>query len=222
MSFFGILLFFGWLGLSANAQAATMCTPAITIQETKETSIKLKVTCSSLKNTKAKIQILVSNNDTDSDSSKSATVKLGKKGTANLKISGLDSATNYSFKAKVKKSSKSIYSTYSSSVSTLTKGSDYEPIIDKINGITEDSAKLKVYCDDLENKTVNVQVAYKKKTSWSTKTFSLTLDDDGEGSLTMDDLQSDTLYSFKIRIKKDGSSSYSVYSPIKTAKTDED
>ncbi|MFZ2192999.1 MAG: hypothetical protein WAV31_02045, partial [Candidatus Moraniibacteriota bacterium] len=99
---------------------------------------------------------------------------------------------------------------------------DYDPVIDKINGITEDSAKLKISCDDLENKVVDVQVAYKKKTSWSTKTFSFTLDDDGEGSLSMDNLKSDTLYSFKIRIKKDGSSSYSVYSPIKTATTDED
>ena len=221
-SFFSMMLFVGLLGLSDSAQAASTCTPVVNVQETKETFVKLKVTCLNLKNTKAKIKILVSNDDTDSDSYKSATATLGKNGSVNLKISGLDSATNYNFKVKVKKASSSIYSSYSGSVSTTTEGSDYDPVIDKINGITEDSAKLKISCDDLENKTVDVQVAYKKKTSWSTKNFSLTLDDDGEGSITMDDLKSDTLYSLKIRIRKEGNSSYSVYSPIKTVTTDED
>ena len=134
----------------------------------------------------------------------------------------LDSATDYSFKVKVKKSSSKKYSSYSSSVSATTKGSDYEPAIDKINGITDDSVKLNISCDDLDKEAVDVQVAYKKKSSWSTKTFSLTLDDDGEGSLTMDDLKSDTLYSFKIKIKKDNDSAYSTYSSTKTATTDED
>jgi len=217
-----MILFFGLICIPSSVHAASPCTPVVKVQETKETSVKLKVTCSSLKNIKVKIKILVSNDDTDSDSYKSATVTLGKKGSVSLKVSGLDSATSYSFKVKAKKSSSSSYSSYSSSISAETKGSDYDPAIDKINGITDDSVKLNISCDDLESETVDVQVAYKKKSSWSTKTFSLTLDDDGEGSITMDDLKSDTSYTFKIKIKKNDDSTYSTYSSAKIATTDED
>ncbi len=220
-----IPIFFGWLSLPQKTYAADSCTPVIKIQETKETYVKLKVTCSELKSTKVSIKILVSNDDNDSDSYKKATATLGKKGSVSLKIKGLDSSTNYSFKVKIKKSSGKSYSSYSSSVSATTKGgSDYEPEIDKINGITEDSVKLNISCDDLEDEKVDVQVAYKKKNSWSKKTISLTLDDDGEGSFTLDGLKSDTSYSFKIRIKKDdeSDSKYSAYSSVKTATTDED
>jgi len=221
-SFFGIILFFGWLGLPNNAHAASICTPAIKVQEIKETSVKLKATCLSLKKTKVSMRILVNNDDDDSDFYKTVKATLGKSGSASLKIGGLDSATSYSFKVKVKKSSGSSYSPYSSSVSATTKGSDYEPEIKKINGITDDSVKLNISCDDLENKVVDVQVAYNKKSSWSTKTFSLTLDDDGEGSIIMNGLKSDTSYTFKIKIKKDDHSTYSAYSSVKTATTDED
>lgn len=221
-SFLGMLVLFGSLSAPSKSHAASTCTPVVKVQETKEASVKLKITCSGLAKTKVQIKILVNNDDEDSDSYKTAKATLGKLGSASLKISGLDSATNYSFKVKVKKVSKGSYSSYSSSVSTTTKGSDYEPVIDKINGITDDSVKLNISCDDLENETVDVQVAYKKKSSWSTKTFSLTLDDDGEGSVTLDSLKSDTSYTFKIKIKKDDDSSYSVYSSDKTVTTDED
>lgn len=221
-SLLGTFIVFGGLGMAGKAQAAETCTPTVKVQETKETSVKLKVTCSNLKNTKASIKILVSNEDTDSDSNKTAKATLGKNGSVSLKINGLDSSTKYSFKVKVKKSSDSSYSSYSSSVSTTTKGSDYEPTIEKINGITEDSAKIKISCDDLEDEATKVQVAYKKKSSWSTKTFDLTLDSDAEGSVTIDGLKSGTEYSFKVRIKKDDGDNYSAYSSEKKATTDED
>ena len=219
---FVLIILSGLLYAIPKANAANICTPTVKISETKETSVKLKITCSNLKKEKVKMKILVNNDDEDSDSYKKATATLGKNGSVKLKISGLDSATSYSFKVKVKKSSSSSYSSYSSSVSTTTKGSDYEPAIDKINGITDDSVKLNISCEDLEDEAVNVTVAYKKKSSWSTKTFSLTLDDDGEGSITMDDLKSDTAYTFKIKIKKNDDSSYSAYSATETATTDED
>ncbi|MFZ2193886.1 MAG: hypothetical protein WAV31_06620, partial [Candidatus Moraniibacteriota bacterium] len=76
-SFFSLMLFFGWLSIPYGAHAASTCTPSIKVQETKETSVKLKITCSSLAKTKVKIKILVSNDDTDSDSYKSATATLG-------------------------------------------------------------------------------------------------------------------------------------------------
>jgi hypothetical protein len=222
VSFFGVMLFVGCLGLSNNAHAASTCTPTIKVQETKETSVKLKATCLGLKKTKVSMRILVNNDDDDSDFYKTVNATLGKSGSVSLKIGGLDSATSYSFKVKIKKASSSLYSSYSSSVSTTTKGSDYQPEIKKINGITDDSVKLNISCDDLESKMVDVQVAYQKKSSWSTKTFSLTLDDDGEGSITMNGLKSDTLYTFKIKIKKNDHSTYSTYSSIKTVTTDED
>ena len=213
----------GCLGFfSSKAQAAETCTPTVKVQDESETSVKLKVTCSELKKTKVSMKILVTNEDSDKDSNKKATATLGKSGSVSLKISGLDSATKYSFKVKVKKSSSDSYSSYSSSVSATTEGSDYEPKIDKINGISEDSVKLNISCDDLESKAVNVQVAYKKKSSWSSKTFSLTLDDDGEGSFTLDGLKSGTEYSFNVKIKKDDDDSYSAYSSVETATTDED
>lgn len=220
-----LLILSGWTAFSPKAYAADSCTPTVKVSETKETSVKLKITCASLKNTKVKMKVLVSNDDTDADSYKTAAATLGKNGSVKLNITGLDPTTSYSFKVKMKKASSSSYSSYSSNVSATTEGgSDYEPEIKKINGITEDSVKLNISCDDLENESVDVQVAYKKKSSWSTDTFTLTLDSDGEGSFTVDDLKSDTLYSFKIKIKKssEDDSEYSAYSSIETATTDED
>lgn len=205
---------------AATTSAAT-CTPTVSAQKIKENSVTLKVTCAALKSTKVTVKMTLENNDDDdSTSNKTATVKLSKAGVANIKIVGLDAATSYSAKVKVKKSSGS-YSVSSSSIDFSTKGSDYSPEIDTIKSITESSAKLNIVCDDLDKDAVNVQVAYKKKTSWSTKTFDLTLDSDGEGSVTLDGLKSDTAYSFKIRIKKSGESNYSAYSAIKTAATED-
>ena len=215
------MVLFGCQGFAKEADAAIDCVPTMKITDTGETSVKLKITCLGLEKTKVRMKILVSNDDTEKDSYKKAVATLGKDGSVTLKISGLDSATNYTFKVKLKKYAGHAYSSYSSGANTTTKGSDYEPEIKKINGITEDSVRLNIACDDLENDDVTVQVAYKKKTSWSTETFSLTLDDDGEGRITMDDLKSDTAYSFKIRIKKSDDSSYSAYSSIETATTDD-
>ena len=207
----------------AVTDTSDRCTPVIKEQKVKETSVTLKLTCSTLKKTKATVKIEVENNDdSDSTSTQTVTATLSKTGTASIKVSGLDAATSYSVKAKVKKSSKGTYGSYSSAIDTETKGSDYEPTIDAIKSITESSAKLAIICDDLESDSVNVQVAYKKKTSWSKKDYALTLDGDGEGSVTIDGLKSDTAYSFKIRIKKATESTYSAYSSIKTATTDED
>lgn len=208
---------------ATTESVSTSCTPVIKEQKIKETSVTLKLTCASLKKTRVTVKIEVENND-DSDSTSTRTVAatLSKTGTASIKVSGLDAATSYSLKAKVKKNSKGSYGSYSTAIDTETKGSDYEPAIDSIKSITESGAKLEIACDDLENESVSVQVAYKKKTSWSKKDYTLKLDDDGEGSVTIDGLKSDTAYSFKIRIKKASESTYSAYSSIKTATTDED
>lgn len=217
-----VVTLLSWSGFTPSAEAtATTCTPTVSLKEVKETSVKLKITCSEFKKTRTSIKILVTNNESDSDSTKTATATLGKSGSVTLKVSGLDSATNYSFKVKVKKASSGKYASYSSSVDATTKGADYDISIDKINGITENSVKLNLSSSDLENKTVNVLVAYKKKTDWNTKTFSLTLDSDGEGSVTLENLKSGTEYSFKIKIRKDGETSYSAYSDIEKATTDD-
>jgi len=221
-SFLGIAIFFGCVSVSHSAHAADVCNPTVSVKETKKTSINLKVSCSELKKTKVKVKILITNKDTNSDSNKTVSTTLGKNGSVKLKINGLDSATNYEFKVKIKKKSGGSYSSYSDSVEADTDSSDYEAEIEKIGSITEDSVKLSISSEDLENETVNVLVAYKKKTSWSTKTATLTLDGDGDGSITMDGLKSDTLYNFKIKKKKDEDSVYSKYSDIKTATTDDD
>lgn len=217
----GLCMLLGWTNTTPKAQAAaTTCTPTVTVKETKETSVRLKITCASFKKDKVSIKILVTNNDSDSDSTKTAKATLGKSGSVTLKISGLDSATPYSFKVRVKKGSAK-YSAYSSSVDATTKGADYAVSLDKINGITKDSVKLHIVSDDLESETVNVLAAYKKKNDWSTKTFTLTLDGDGEGAFTLDGLKAGTGYSFKVKIRKNGETSYSNYSAIKEATTDD-
>lgn len=218
-----LLTMLGWNASTPNAAAATTttCEPTVSVSQTKETSVKLKITCSGFEKKKVTMKILVTNTDDNSDSTKTAKATLGKTGSVTLKINGLDSATAYRFKVKVKKTSASKYSAYSSNIDTTTKGADYDVTIDKINGITEDSVKLHIQSDDLESKTVNVLAGYKKKTDWKTKTFTLTLDSDGEGSFTIDGLKSDTKYSFKVKIRKDGETSYSDYSEIKDATTDE-
>ena len=208
---------------ATTESTSTSCTPVIKEQKVKETSVTLKLTCTSLKKTKVTVKIEVENNDdSDSTSTRTVTATLSKTGTASIKVSGLDAGTSYSLKAKVKKNSKGSYGSYSSAIDTETKGSDYEPAIDAIKSITESGAKLEIACDDLESESVSVQVAYKKKTSWSKKDYTLTLDDDGEGSVTIDGLKADTAYSVKIRNKKATESTYSAYSSIKTATTDED
>ncbi|NTW45858.1 MAG: hypothetical protein HGB18_02260 [Candidatus Moranbacteria bacterium] len=206
---------------SSHASAATTCSPTVTVTDTGKTSVKLKVACSNLVSTKVSVRLLATNEETGKDSKKTVTAKLGKKGTVTIKLSGLDSATGYSFKAKVKKNG-GAYGAYSDVVEATTEGADYDVSIEKISSITESSAKLRITCEDLEDEDVTLMVAYKKKTSWSTKTYTLTLDGDGEGVVTVDGLKSDTAYSFKTRIKKDDDSIYSRYSEEKSATTDED
>jgi hypothetical protein len=211
----------GLAQVPSEAAAAEACTPIVKVEKAKETSVQLKITCASLAKTKVSIKVLVTNKDDDSDSTKKASATLGKNGSAKLKISGLDSSTNYSFEVKVKKSSGTAYSLYSDSVSATTEGEDYDVEISKISSITDSSAKLKILCADLDEEAVDIQIAYKKKKDWSTKTVSVTLDDDGAVSVTVDGLKSETAYSFKARIKKDDDSGYSPYSDIETATTDE-
>lgn len=220
--FLSAIFFWVFLSLPFGAQAENVCTPVVSVREANETSVKLKLTCLDLKEEKVSMWLIVSNDDTEVDSYKKVAVTLGKKGTVNLKVNGLDSATNYSFKAKIKKKSGKAYSTYSSSVDVATDSSEYEPEIEKISSVTEKFAKINLSCADLENEKVDVQLAYKKKTSWSVKTFALTLDVDGEGSVDIDALKSATPYSFKIKIKKDDDRLYSLYSSVKTATTDEE
>jgi len=213
----------GWSGSAYPTAAAetTTCEPTVTTKEVKETWVKLKISCAGFTKTKVTMKVLVTNKDTGKDSTKTVKATLGKTGSVTIKMSGLDSTTEYGFKVKVKKASVSKYSAYSTSVDATTKGADYDVKIDKINGVTEDSVKIHIQSDDLESERVNVLAAYKKKTDWNTKSFTLTLDGDGEGSFTLDGLKSGTEYSFKVKIREDGESSYSKYSEIKNETTDE-
>jgi len=200
-----------------------ICTPTLKVQKEKKDSVTLKVTCSDMTKTKVTIKVQVQNND-DDNSTKTKTYKgtLGKNGNVSIKVKDLDSGTSYTFKAKLKKATKKTYSSFSESVDATTDGADYDVSLDSIKSITDDSVKLNITCEDLESEDVVVQVAYKKKTSWSKKEIDATLDGDGEDSITVDDLKSDTKYTFKVRIKKNGDSTYSAYSSTKEATTDEE
>lgn len=220
--FLSIIFLAIYFGISPKVQAESVCTPVLTVKETNEKDVELRMACPELKGEKVSIWLIISNNDTEVDSYKKVSATLGKKGTVRLKIKGLDLASDYDFKAKVKKKSDKSYSSYSGSISAETKSADYEPEIEKISGVTEDFAKINFSCEDLKSEAVNVQLAYKKKTTWSLKNFTLTLDSDGEGMIDVGDLKAETLYSFKIKIKKDDDKLYSMYSPIKTVTTDKE
>lgn len=217
-----LLTTLGWSSSPVSVEAATKktCAPTLSTTDVKKTSVKLKITCPDWKKDKVSIKVFIENTDADTDSTKTVSAKLGKTGSVTIKMGGLDSATPYKFKVKVKKGSDK-FSAYSSEVTATTEGSDYDVAITKINGISDDSVKLNIQSTDLENKKVNVIAAYKRKKDWDTKTFTVTLDDDGKGDFTLDGLKSKTEYSFKVKIQKDGESGYTPYSEIKNATTDD-
>lgn len=195
--------------------------PRISTDKVKENSVAFTLTYLPLKSTKVTIKVQVTNADNGDDPmTKTVVLTLGKDGTGTVKIDGLDASTNYGVKLRLKKSSGASYSAYSNNVLVTTEGSDYKPTIDAINDTTKNSAKLEISCEDLSDKTVNVRVAFLKKTTWSTRDFRVELDGDGQGDFTVDGLKSNTKYNFKIRVKKSDDTTYSVFSPIKSATTD--
>lgn len=214
-----------FFGAPSSFAADELCTPSLSVKKIKETAVKMKVGCSGLKGKEVSLKVTVSNTADDSNSQKTFDAKLGKKkGTTTIQIRDLDSSTPYSFKVKMKErgTSGDSYTPFSGEAKVTTKGSKHKPQISKITNITDNSVKLRIVSNDLENKAVNVQVSYQKKKSWTKRVFSLTLDGDGEGIVFVDGLASDTAYRFKAQIKKSGESAYSIASPVKTATTESD
>jgi hypothetical protein len=213
----------GGLLVSTNAKAAaTVCTPTVAVTETKDTSVRLSVTCTSVKSAKIAVKIEIKNKDKDNKiTTRAFEGKASKDGVMKIKLDSLDTGTSYDFRAKVKKSGDDKYSVSSVAVGAATKGASYSPVIETVSSITDNSVKLTVNTTKLKKKEVNVQVLYKKKTSWTTKDFTLTLNGDGDGKITVNGLSNDTAYDFKVRIKKTVDSKYSPYSAVKSATTDE-
>jgi hypothetical protein len=213
----------GGLGVSTKAEAAaTACTPTVALTESKDTSVRLNVTCASAKNIKVTVKVEIKNKDKDNKTTTRAFEgKASKDGVMKIKLDSLDTGTSYDFRAKVKKSGDDKYSVSSVTAGATTKGASYSPVIETVSSITDDSVKLTVNTAKLKKKAVNLQVLYKKKTSWTTRDFTLTLDNDGDGKVTVNGLSSGTAYEFKVRVKKTVDTKYSTYSAIKGATTEE-
>ena len=201
------------LSFGNSADAAVSCTPGVSVKETKKTSVTLKVSCpqSGYANEKVKVLVSTTKVDTSKKTKQTFSTTLNAKGEASVKISGLDTGTKYTFTAKAKKRYSLMYGMSSKEVTEETKGADYDVEIDKISSITENGATVRVVSNDLEKEAVDVQVAYKKKSDWTVKTYRLTLDSDGKGSAILTGLSSDKKYMVKVRIKKGSDSVYTRY-----------
>ena len=211
------------LGAFAATSSSDDNTPKIEISSERENSVILKVTSENLKKKKVDVSVYVKNNDNNgSKATKKVKATLDKNGTSKITVSGLDAGTSYTLKAKIKKRTKSKYSDYSSTIDAKTDDSENVPEIDSISSVTDSSVKLNISCNDLDNQTVTVQAAYRKKSSWTKRLFEVTLDDDGDGSVTIDGLNDDTEYSFKVRLRTATETTYTSYSSIERETTDEE
>jgi len=96
------------------------------------------------------------------------------------------------------------------------------PEIKDIEDRTATSLTLKVSYPDYAGKDVDfkVKITNKKTGKKEIRTFKdEDLDDDGEENLVIDDLNANTKYSFKVKIKKHSKKVYSAYSESETEKT---
>jgi len=95
-----------------------------------------------------------------------------------------------------------------SSASTCT------PEVTGTKNIKEDSLSLKISCSNLDGEDVDVKVRMENtdSDSVSTKNFEISLDDSGNGDIKISNLDSGTLYNFKLKIKKSSDDAYSDYS----------
>jgi hypothetical protein len=217
-----LALMFSFMLITNSAKAANDYTVTITgTEKIKEDSLVLNIACPELAKKKVNIKVNVENADKDSDSNKAFKQTLDKNGKGELKITGLESGTVYNFKIKIKKTSDSTYSDYSTVSSATTKGAKYSAKIESIKNIKDDSLTLKVAATKLKGKTVSIQVRIENKDEddVETKILEKTLDKSGKVDVKFEDLDSDTKYGFKVKIKKSTDSDYSTYSDEKTATT---
>jgi hypothetical protein len=217
-----LALMFSFMLITNSAKAANDYTVTITgTEKIKEDSLVLNIACPELAKKKVNIKVNVENADKDSDSNKAFKQTLDKNGKGELKITGLESGTVYNFKIKIKKTSDSTYSDYSTVSSATTKGAKYSAKIESIKNIKDDSLTLKVAATKLKGKTVSIQVRIENKDEddVETKILEKTLDKSGKVDVKIEDLDSDTKYGFKVKIKKSTDSDYSTYSDEKTATT---
>ena len=210
-----------------NSLASTTPNLAISsITSVKATSLTLNVTDLSLEGKKVDIKVQTKNVDTDAKETiqEFTAKKLNSSGIIKLKITGLDAATNYNFKIKIKKTSSGDYSSYTDSTATSTTGAKYSPVINKISSVKDTSMVLQVSSAKLKKKTVDVKVRVDNKDAdKDTITFQnftvVVLDKNGKANITLANLETGTNYGFEVKMAKTGSTSYSVYSAEKKAQT---
>lgn len=98
-----------------------------------------------------------------------------------------------------------------------------KPTIDKIKDRTDDSITLDIIYAKYAKKKVDIKVKVKNKETEKeeTRTFTKTLNSNGSIDVKVDELKSDTKYSFKVQIKKHSKDDYGDYSDS-TSKSTED
>lgn len=97
------------------------------------------------------------------------------------------------------------------------------PSIQSVTDKSKNSVTLPITDTDLKGKKVKVtiEITNKSSDSVSKKTKTITLDSNGQGTVKISNLDSDTKYSFRVLVKEDKSGSKeSKYSKSKTVTTD--
>ena len=222
--------FLSWIGLSgmivmclatSNEALAASATPEISLKSSKDTSLVLKLTATTLKKKSVKIKVRIKNEDSDTLETRTFSAKLDKSGKTNITIDNLTDGTAYTLKAAVKKSSSSSYSDYSNEIGKNSTGSKDYAIKISTKNISTTSVKIKVSSETLKKKSVNIKFKITNEDTDKTETrvIKKTLDKSGNVNVTLDNLSADTEYSVKAAIKKTSNTSYSSFSDEKNFTT---
>ncbi|MGW8184862.1 MAG: hypothetical protein ACWGHO_02010 [Candidatus Moraniibacteriota bacterium] len=221
-----MLIFSLVFGFSLNNASAssTDYTPTVKIKKTKDTYTTLQVVSTNLKRKSVKIKVKIENVDTDSDDTRIFEKTLNKSGKADIKIDGLSKDNEYSFKVAIKKSSDGDYSDYADAVTVNASGEfDYNPTL-SIKDETSSTVVLKITSTKLKKKKSKIKVRIENKDTdkIETRIFTKNLSKNGKAEITIDNLSSNTEYSFKVLLKKkDKDNGFSEYSNEESTTTED-
>ncbi|MFA7209708.1 MAG: fibronectin type III domain-containing protein [Parcubacteria group bacterium] len=155
----------------------------------------------------------------------SCTADIGDTGAYSCELTGLAPETTYYYRAKVENSTDTAYG-IEQSLQTLSDTSDSDaPTITSATDIEKDSVKLHI---DLGSANADdsfdfiIEITDKDKDETETSHQTRTADEDGKVTLTIEDLNSDTEYAFRVKYSQPDLDDFSDYSNSLQATTDQD
>ncbi|MDZ4385407.1 MAG: fibronectin type III domain-containing protein, partial [Candidatus Moranbacteria bacterium] len=155
----------------------------------------------------------------------SCTAGTGGVGAYSCELTGLAPETTYYYRAKVENSTDTAYGT-EQSLQTISDTSDSDaPTITSVTDIEKDTVELHI---DLGSANADdsfdfiIEITDKDKDETETSHQTRTADEDGKVTLVIEDLNSDTEYSFRVKYSPTGLDDFSAYSDSRSAQTDQD